>query len=39
MRDFAKKNCRANEAVKRRLVADENIAARTKEICDLAGER
>jgi hypothetical protein len=36
MRSYAEENCRSNEAYKRRLAAADNIAARTKEICEQA---
>lgn len=36
MRTYAGQRCRANEAARRRLAAADNIAARTKEICEQA---
>jgi hypothetical protein len=37
MRTFAERNCWRNEAYKRMDAAADNIAARTKEICEKAG--
>jgi hypothetical protein len=39
MRSFVDRYCRGNEPAKRRIAATDNIAARTKEICEQAEKR
>ncbi len=39
MRAYVERYCRGNEPAKRRVAATDNIAARTKEICDQAEKR